>query len=123
MNRLSFNVNWRHFDFWLLGAVILLMIFGVTMIQSAVSGNIELSELNLVQRQHLVLVNLLRPAGVEPLFGPAPVAEVATAAPAGGEESPDATRGRIEEMKKQVEAHYQALLKEKEALAKEKESA
>jgi hypothetical protein len=52
----------------------------------------------------------------------APVAEVATAAPAGGEESPDATRGRIEEMKKQVEAHYQALLKEKEALSKEKDA-
>lgn len=43
--------NWRHFDFWLLGAVALLVIFGVTMIRSAVAGNIELADLNLVQRQ------------------------------------------------------------------------
>ncbi len=42
---------WRHFDFWLLGAVVLLVIFGITMIRSAVAGNIELAELNLVQRQ------------------------------------------------------------------------
>jgi rod shape determining protein RodA len=43
--------TWRHFDFWLLGAVALLVIFGITMIRSAVSGNIELAELDLVQRQ------------------------------------------------------------------------
>ncbi|MBN2547848.1 MAG: rod shape-determining protein RodA [Anaerolineales bacterium] len=43
--------NWRHFDFWLLGAVLLLVIVGVTMIRSAVAGNIELAELNLVNRQ------------------------------------------------------------------------
>jgi rod shape determining protein RodA len=43
---------WRHFDFWLLGAVILLVIFGITMIRSAVAGNIELTEeTNLVNRQ------------------------------------------------------------------------
>ena len=47
----SFAVSWRHFDFWLLGAVALLVIFGVTMIRSAVAGNIELVALNLVQRQ------------------------------------------------------------------------
>lgn len=34
--------SWRHFDFWLLGAVLLLVIFGVTMIRSAIAGNIEL---------------------------------------------------------------------------------
>jgi rod shape determining protein RodA len=46
------KTNWRHFDFWLLGAVALLTIFGVTMIRSAVAGNIELvQETNLVQRQ------------------------------------------------------------------------
>jgi len=46
------QTNWRHFDFWLLGAVLLLTIFGVTMIRSAVAGNIELlTETNLVQRQ------------------------------------------------------------------------
>ncbi len=44
-------MNWRHFDFWLLGAVALLTIFGVTMIRSAVAGNIELEQANLVQRQ------------------------------------------------------------------------
>jgi rod shape determining protein RodA len=44
--------NWRHFDFWLLGAVAVLTIFGITMIRSAVAGNIELTEeTNLVQRQ------------------------------------------------------------------------
>jgi len=43
--------NWRHFDFWLLGAVALLVIFGITMIRSAIAGNIELVELDLVQRQ------------------------------------------------------------------------
>jgi rod shape determining protein RodA len=43
--------SWRHFDFWLLGAVALLVIFGITMIRSAVAGNIELVELNLVNRQ------------------------------------------------------------------------
>jgi rod shape determining protein RodA len=43
---------WRHFDFWLLGAVVILVIFGVIMIRSAVAGNIELTETTpLVQRQ------------------------------------------------------------------------
>jgi rod shape determining protein RodA len=42
---------WRHYDFWLLGSVALLVIFGITMIRSAVAGNIELASLNLVQRQ------------------------------------------------------------------------
>ena len=45
------NLNWRHFDFWLLGAVVVMTIFGVTMIRSAVAGNIELEEANIVQRQ------------------------------------------------------------------------
>jgi len=45
-------INWRHFDFLLLGAVAVLTIFGITMIRSAVAGNIELTtETNLVQRQ------------------------------------------------------------------------
>ncbi len=47
------GLSWRHFDFWLLGAVALLVIFGMTMIRSAVAGNIELEELNLVNRQLL----------------------------------------------------------------------
>lgn len=48
----SISTNWRHFDFWLLGAVVVLTIFGITMIRSAVAGNIELTtETNLVNRQ------------------------------------------------------------------------
>ncbi len=44
--------NWRYFDFWLLGAVAVLTIFGITMIRSAVAGNIELTtQTNLVERQ------------------------------------------------------------------------
>lgn len=45
------TINWRYFDFWLIGAVALLVIIGVTMIRSAVAGNIELAELDLVRRQ------------------------------------------------------------------------
>lgn len=36
------STNWRHFDFWLLGSVALLSIFGIAMIRSAVAGNITL---------------------------------------------------------------------------------
>jgi rod shape determining protein RodA len=54
--RNSVTTNWRHFDFWLLGAVAVLTIFGITMIRSAVAGNIELAELNLVQRQIIFAV-------------------------------------------------------------------
>ncbi|MGD8750000.1 MAG: FtsW/RodA/SpoVE family cell cycle protein, partial [Anaerolineales bacterium] len=43
------DINWRHFDFWLLGAVALLTIFGITMIRSAIAGNIELADFD--QRQ------------------------------------------------------------------------
>ena len=42
---------WRHFDFWLLGAVAVLIIFGVAMIRSTIAGNIELIELDVVGRQ------------------------------------------------------------------------
>jgi len=50
------KVAWHHFDFWLLGAAAVLVIFGITMIRSAVAGNIELAELNLVQRQIIFAV-------------------------------------------------------------------
>jgi len=50
------QTNWRHFDFWLLGAVALMTIFGITMIRSAVAGNIELEATNLVQRQLIFAV-------------------------------------------------------------------
>ena len=33
------NISWRHFDFWLLGAVVLATAFGTTMIRSAVAEN------------------------------------------------------------------------------------
>jgi rod shape determining protein RodA len=45
------SINWRYFDFWLLGAVAVLTIVGITMIRSAIAGNIELEQLNLVGRQ------------------------------------------------------------------------
>ena len=45
------TLSWRHFDFWLLGAVAFLTIFGVTMIRSAIAGNIELVEANTVLKQ------------------------------------------------------------------------
>jgi rod shape determining protein RodA len=49
MSRGSF---WRYFDFWLLGAVTILVIIGITMIRSAVAGNIELTTTtDLVSRQ------------------------------------------------------------------------
>jgi rod shape determining protein RodA len=45
------TLNWRYFDFWLLGVVAVLTIVGITMIRSAIAGNIELVDLNLVGRQ------------------------------------------------------------------------
>lgn len=34
---------WRHFDYWLFGSVLLLSVFGIIMIRSAVAGNEELA--------------------------------------------------------------------------------
>ena len=45
------RILWRNFDFWLLGMVALLTVFGITMIRSTIAGNIELIQLNVVQRQ------------------------------------------------------------------------
>lgn len=42
---------WRHFDFWLLGAVAVLITFGLAMISSSIAGNAELVELDIVGRQ------------------------------------------------------------------------
>jgi rod shape determining protein RodA len=42
---------WRHFDFWLLGAVAILITFGVAMIRSTIAGNAELIALNIVSHQ------------------------------------------------------------------------
>lgn len=48
---------WQHFDFWLFGAVTILVILGITMIRSAVAGNIELTTTtNLVNRQMIFAV-------------------------------------------------------------------
>lgn len=48
---------WRYFDFWLFGAVTILVILGITMIRSAVAGNIELTTTtNLVNRQMIFAV-------------------------------------------------------------------
>jgi rod shape determining protein RodA len=43
------EISWRHFDFWLLGAIVLATAFGTTMIRSAVAGNEEL--IPLINRQ------------------------------------------------------------------------
>ncbi len=43
--------TWRYFDYWLIGAVAILIIFGVAMIDSSIAGNPELVEANAVQRQ------------------------------------------------------------------------
>lgn len=43
--------TWRYFDFWLLGTVLVLIIFSIAMIDSAIAGNIELIEGNTLQRQ------------------------------------------------------------------------
>ena len=56
MNNQTASSSWRHFDFWLLGAVAILTIFGVAMIRSAIAGNIELAELDLVRRQIIFVV-------------------------------------------------------------------
>lgn len=37
------KIPWHHFDFWLLGAVAILVVFGITMIRSAVAGNIDVA--------------------------------------------------------------------------------
>lgn len=47
--------NWRNFDFWLFGSVIILSIFGIAMIRSAIAGNTELA--GLVNRQ-IIFISL-----------------------------------------------------------------
>jgi rod shape determining protein RodA len=44
---------WKHFDYWLFGAVILLCTFGVAMIRSAIAGNTVLA--GLVNRQMIFI--------------------------------------------------------------------
>jgi rod shape determining protein RodA len=47
--------TWRYFDFWLLGAVAVLSIFGIAMIRSAIAGNIELAEHDTRQLYFVIL--------------------------------------------------------------------
>ncbi len=51
---MSRGETWRYFDFWLFGVVVILSIFGVAMIQSAIAGNIDLAEH--VNRQIVFLI-------------------------------------------------------------------
>jgi rod shape determining protein RodA len=47
------GLNWKHFDFWLFGMVIVLSVFGVAMIRSAIAGNEVLADL--VNRQMIYI--------------------------------------------------------------------
>jgi rod shape determining protein RodA len=47
--------RWRHFDFWLLGGVALLVVFGIAMIRSAIAGNETLAGLPAAQTQNALL--------------------------------------------------------------------
>jgi rod shape determining protein RodA len=38
------GISWRHFDFWLLGVIVLAIAFGVAMIRSAIAGNAEIEQ-------------------------------------------------------------------------------
>ncbi|MFN2150267.1 MAG: FtsW/RodA/SpoVE family cell cycle protein [Anaerolineales bacterium] len=52
------DISWRHFDFWLLGAIVLATAFGTTMIRSAVAGNEVLEPL--INRQiYFALIGLV----------------------------------------------------------------
>jgi rod shape determining protein RodA len=48
------RTSWRHFDFWLLGAIAILSIFSIAMIRSAIAGNITLAGYD--QRQAIFVV-------------------------------------------------------------------
>ena len=43
------GISWRYFDFWLLGAIVLVTAFGTAMIRSAIAGNEVLLPLTLRQ--------------------------------------------------------------------------
>lgn len=46
---------WRHFDYWLFGAVVVLSIFGIAMIRSAIAGNIDLATIDRSQAMFVAL--------------------------------------------------------------------
>jgi rod shape determining protein RodA len=43
------RISWRNFDFWLFGSVLVLSIFGIVMIRSAIAGNETLAGLDTTQ--------------------------------------------------------------------------
>lgn len=45
---------WKQFDYWLFGSVIILCVFGIVMIRSAIAGNLVLAEL--VTRQSIYVI-------------------------------------------------------------------
>jgi len=47
--------RWRHFDFWLLGGVAVLVVFGIAMIRSAIAGNETLAGLPARQAQNALV--------------------------------------------------------------------
>lgn len=46
---------WRHFDYWLFGAVVILCIFGIAMIRSAIAGNIDLAGSDRSQTRFVII--------------------------------------------------------------------
>jgi rod shape determining protein RodA len=46
---------WKYFDFWLLGAVLVLCVFGIAMIRSAIAGNTELAGLVSSQTKYVIM--------------------------------------------------------------------
>jgi rod shape determining protein RodA len=52
---MSRSDTWRHFDFWLFSAVLLLSIFGVAMIRSAIAGNLVLAGLDTRQAIYVAI--------------------------------------------------------------------
>jgi len=52
------DISWRHFDFWLLGAIVLVSAFGVAMIRSAIAGNEVLLPL-VVRQLYFALLGLV----------------------------------------------------------------
>src|SRR3990172_9886061 len=47
--------RWRHFDFWLLGGVAVLVVFGIAMIRSAIAGKETLAGLPARQAQNALV--------------------------------------------------------------------
>jgi rod shape determining protein RodA len=61
------GISWRHFDFWLLGVIVLAIAFGVAMIRSAIAGNEEIAQSVTRQIQFALigLVVIILVAGID----------------------------------------------------------